>query len=256
MKITRIRLDSEQLPLSFDGFTVMFISDFQFDTRKKFNSKMMEKVISKANEQNADLLILGGDYINRELFREEFFALLETLYIPPSGGYAVQGNHDYLNAAATVTRLEELGYSVLQNGHGEVQKEEGDAIHIAGVTDLWFGKPDFSAALEGLTEEDFTIFITHNPDFFIDATDMEEKKLTDIAFAGHTHAGLVTFFGLFGVSPISPKNNLTYRYGLKSAGGVPLYITSGVGGSAFGQFIRFFARPEIVLLELKQIGSD
>ena len=35
-------------------------------------------------------------------------------------------------------------------------------------------------------------------------------------------------------------------------GGHKIYITSGAGGSAFEMFIRFFARPEIVIFELKK----
>ncbi|MFC2424746.1 MAG: hypothetical protein ACFNPZ_12430, partial [Fusobacterium polymorphum] len=47
---------------------------------------------------------------------------------------------------------------------------------------------------EGIKEEDFVLFLTHNPEYFEEMTE-DEKQKADITLAGHTHGGQVTFFG-------------------------------------------------------------
>ena len=79
----------------------------------------------------------------------------------------------------------------------------------------------------------------------------EQKILFDIGLAGHTHGGQITFFGKPLIVPIKHKNK--YTYGMKNYGGHKFYITSGVGGYVRNMFIRFFARPEIVVFTLKKI---
>ncbi|MBF4806297.1 MAG: metallophosphoesterase, partial [Pseudoleptotrichia goodfellowii] len=59
-------------------------------------------------------------------------------------------------------------------------------------------------------------------------------------------------FGKIVFAPIKHKDK--YGYGLKEYDGHKIYTTSGVGGSAFELFIRFFAQPEIVVLKLKKIN--
>lgn len=80
----------------------------------------------------------------------------------------------------------------------------------------------------------------------------EQKNRSDITLAGHTHGGQITLFGLILLAEI--KHPWKYGYGLKEYDGHKIYTTSGVGGSAFELFIRFFAQPEIVVLKLKKIN--
>ena len=95
--------------------------------------------------------------------------------------------------------------------------------------------------------------MTHNPQYYVQGVPESDISRVDLALSGHTHAGQITLFGLFGISPMSMKYWIPYRYGMKNVKGGKLYITSGLGGSAFEQYIRFFAQPEIVVIELKKI---
>ena len=108
-------------------------------------------------------------------------------------------------------------------------------------------------ALNGIKKEDFTLLMTHNPQYYVQGVPESDISRVDLALSGHTHAGQITLFGLFGISPMSMKYWIPYRYGMKNVKGGKLYITSGLGGSAFEQYIRFFAQPEIVVIELKKI---
>lgn len=248
IKIKEIRLESPRI--KGGGLRIMYISDFQFDTKAGLNGKALEHVINTVNQQEADLLLIGGDFVNYRRYQDDFYAIFQNLTIPKLGAFAVFGNHDYYSYNNNLRQLESLGIKVLINDSVKIFTGT-DYVQIVGVEDLWFGDPDFKAAMRHVDGEYFTFFMTHNPDFFVDELMKTQRQLLDFTLSGHTHAGQVTFFGLYGKPPISLKNSFKYRYGLRHLDGVPIYISSGVGGSAFGYFIRFFARPEIVMINVR-----
>jgi predicted MPP superfamily phosphohydrolase len=272
IKIKEFTLESSKI--KGDGFRVMFITDFQFDTKAGLNIKALQNVIDTANQQEADLLLIGGDFVNYRRYQDDFYEIFKTLKIPKLGAYAILGNHDYYSFDDNIEQLESMGIKVLINDSVGIFTET-DHIEILGVEDLWFGEPDFKSAIppepylsggsitynndddpETLIEEHisepFVFFLTHNPDYFLDELTSDQRQQLDFVLSGHAHAGQVTFFGLFGMAPISRKNLVKYRYGLRQLDEVPIYISSGLGGSAFGYYIRFFARPEIVIINVKK----
>jgi predicted MPP superfamily phosphohydrolase len=248
IKIKEITIESPKI--KGDGFRVMFISDFQFDTKAGTNTESLQNVIDTANQQEADLLLIGGDFVNYRRYQHEFYDIFKQLKIPRFGAFAVLGNHDYYSFDDNIEELESMGIKMLINDSAEISIDD-ELIQIAGVEDLWFGDPSFESAMQNVENEHFTFFLTHNPDFFVDELHASQRNQLDFTLAGHTHAGQVTFFGLLGTASIRSENTFTYRYGLRRLDGAPIYISSGVGGSAFGFFIRFFARPEIVMINVK-----
>ena len=250
IKIKTLEIASKDIPEEFDGKTIIFAADFQLDTYARFNKKQSDRIINLINEQEKDLIILGGDYTNWTGKIPRFYKEMEKLKKPEYGIYAVLGNHDYNSAPKNVENLKRLGYKVLVNENDKIMLNK-QSIYISAVDDLLKGKPDAEKALEGIKKEDFNIYITHNPDYFEDMTE-EQKNRSDITLAGHTHGGQITLFGLILLAEI--KHPWKYGYGLKEYDGHKIYTTSGVGGSAFELFIRFFAQPEIVVLKLKKIN--
>ena len=248
IKIKRIVIKSGEIPQEFDGKKIMFLADFQVDTIGRYNKKHMDRIVKLANSQEKDIILLGGDYTNWTGKIERFYSQLKDLKSPEYGIYTVLGNHDYNDVSRNISHLKNLGYKVLMNENEKITVNN-QSIYIAGVEDLWYGSPDAGKALEGVKKEDFALLLNHNPDYFEDMTD-SEKELADLTLSGHAHGGQITLFGLVIVAPIDHK--LKYGYGMKEYGGHKIYITSGVGGSAFEMFIRFFARPEIVIFELKK----
>ena len=242
IKIKTLEIASKDIPEEFDGKTIIFAADFQLDTYARFNKKQSDRIIN--------LIILGGDYTNWTGKIPRFYKEMEKLKKPEYGIYAVLGNHDYNSAPKNVENLKRLGYKVLVNENDKIMINK-QSIYISAVDDLLKGKPDAEKALEGIKKEDFNIYITHNPDYFEDMTE-EQKNRSDITLAGHTHGGQITLFGLILLAEI--KHPWKYGYGLKEYDGHKIYTTSGVGGSAFELFIRFFAQPEIVVLKLKKIN--
>ena len=270
IKIKHIVLESSDIPKEFDGKKVVFIADFQMDTRFNYNRKAVMNAINKVNKIDKDIILLGGDY---KVWSDKiplFYEDLKKLNKPKFGVYAILGNHDYdetgdenkkeyssdnyYNSAnnPNIQNLKSLGFNVLLNENKEI-KINNDKIYIAGTHDYYSGLADSTQALNGIKKEDFTLLMTHNPQYYVQGVPESDISRVDLALSGHTHAGQITLFGLFGISPMSMKYWIPYRYGMKNVKGGKLYITSGLGGSAFEQYIRFFAQPEIVVIELKKI---
>lgn len=249
IKIKEITLESKDIPQKFDGKRIMFVADYQIDTIARYNKAQMKRINKIMNKTPKDMILIGGDYVNWTGKIDKFYNDMKDLQIPQYGVYAILGNHDYIDDVIAVEKLKSLGYEVLRNENKQV-KIGGSYINIAGVEDLWKGKPNATEALKNVSETDFTILLNHNPEYFEDMTE-EDKKKSDIILSGHVHGGQVTFFGKIIHGPI--KNLEKYGYGMKNYDGHKLYITSGLGGSAFEMYIRFFAQPEVVVFKLKKI---
>ena len=249
IKIRTIEIKSKDIPEEFNGKRVLFVADFQYDTMARYNKRQQKKAIEMINAQKKDMILLGGDYATWEKNIPKFYEDAKDIKIPELGVYAIYGNHEYPGAEKTAENMKKLGFNLLVNENKKITINN-ENIYIAGVTDLWHGKPDAKKALEGLKREDFVLFLTHNPEYFEEMTE-DEKEKADMTLAGHTHGGQVTFFGKIVVSAI--KNKKKYGYGMKEYNGHKIYITSGLGGAFLEMFIRFFAKPEIVIFELKKI---
>ena len=113
---------------------------------------------------DADLIVLGGDYSHRtEDAVEPCFEMLAGLRAP-DGVVGVLGNHDYLGGAArTQAAMKKAGIHELSNGGTWL--ERGNArLKLAGIDDLWYGKPDVKRALGDATKNDACVLVSHNPD--------------------------------------------------------------------------------------------
>ena len=249
IKIRTIEIKSKDIPEEFNGKRVLFVADFQYDTMARYNKRQQKKAIEMINAQKKDMILLGGDYATWEKNIPKFYEDAKDIKIPELGVYAIYGNHEYPGEKETAENMKKLGFNLLVNENRKITINN-ENIYIAGVTDLWHGKPDAKKALEGIKEEDFVLFLTHNPEYFEEMTE-DEKQKADITLAGHTHGGQVTFFGKIIMSAIKDKKK--YGYGMKEYNGHKIYITSGLGGAFLEMFIRFFAQPEIVIFELKKI---
>jgi len=233
LKVRTIEIASKDIPQEFDGKRIVFAADFQLDTYARFNQKQLDRIIKLINEQEKDIIILGGDYTNWTGKIPRFYKGMEKLEKPMEKNMA---------------GLKSLGYKVLVNENDKITVNN-QSIYISAVDDLLKGKPDAKKALNGIKKDYFNIFITHNPEYFEYMTD-DQKERADMTLAGHTHGGQITLFGLILHAEI--KHPWKYGYGLKEYDGHKIYTTSGVGGGAFEMFIRFFAQPEIVIFELKR----
>jgi predicted MPP superfamily phosphohydrolase len=220
-------------------------------------------VVEKANEQNADLIVLLGDYVSQQHFdrsqlkmpMQDVAGNLRGLQAK-FGVYAVLGNHDAWYSDAKVRlELESAGIRVLEN--------EAVKIDINGQNLILLGLPDIlkverigwdkygsnaKLALAKLNATGNVIVLSHNPDIFpiASTSDFVSPNLR-LVLAGHTHGGQVRF--PFVGSLIVPSTyGQKYALGHVAENGKDLFVTPGIGTSIFP--IRFCVPPEISILRI------
>ena len=244
LKMKELVIESDKIPLGFENMKIIFFADIQMDYFYTKNRKKIRKIVNFINKEKPDIILFGGDYINKARGTEAVFEEVEFLKAG-KGIYTVYGNHDYYDYKKITSRLKEQGINILKNSSAEIKTENGNIV-IAGIDDYLRGTPDIEKALGG-TGDMFTILLCHNPDYF-EIMPEEAKEKTDIILSGHTHGGQLN---LFGFAPFVPSRyGSKYRYGMKETKNSRIYITSGLGGVVFP--MRFMARPEIVNLVLKK----
>ena len=243
--IAEYEIVSENLPDAFDGKRIALITDIHHGTRLSYN--LLDKIVRLTNEQSPDLILLGGDYTyERPEPLAECFAKLSE-WEAPLGVFAVLGNHDYWRLPLVRKTIHDTGIELLEDD--TVWLEEGDdRILLVGVADARFGKPSLIGMQQELAESDFTVVLSHTPDFYYMMTP-EERDHIDLMLSGHTHGGQITVFGFY--APIKTADAKFLAGHLKlNDGQMTMIVSNGVGTA--GLPIRFFARPQIVLVTLKK----
>ena len=239
LKITPYQLKNKAL----SDIKIVFATDFHVApyTWEKWR---LQKIIDTINAQKPDLVILGGDYVNRHtqnttMAPTEIAKALQKIKAPK---VAVLGNHDfYYGKNNTKKALENAAIPVLDNQNIKFVIHNKELM-VAGVADYYTDKPDIDKALPKTSAP--TIFVTHSPDVF---PQLKNQPFT-LALAGHTHGGQITlpFIGaLFVPSDFGRR----YTGGIYRENNKPLIVSTGLGTSLLP--LRFNNRPEIVVVEFK-----
>lgn len=212
---------------------LVYLSDIQYDLYGHFTQKrLMQKIVETINNLNPDLIIIGGDIIHHR--HSDVFDYLKELNSPI---IAILGNHDYKDIDKVIESYHDLNIKVLIN---ETYQFKG--ITFIGLDDLRHGAPK----LPEYNKEDYNILLIHEPDDF---ESYAYDHQFNISLAGHLHGGQITFFGKY--APILPTNyKQKYRYGFIKINNNTLYVSSGLGGFVFFLPLRFFAKPEIIVLDI------
>lgn len=242
IKIKRIDLKSNDIPQSFVGKKIVFITDIHHGPF--LSIERVKKLVERINKLDPDYILMGGDYVHREpeyiipVFTE--FKKLKA----KNGIFGVLGNHDHWESAEITRKMMIENRIKICDNKSYWEKIVNDSIKIGGVGDLWEDIQILDSTTFDLKDSDFSILISHSPDYL----DHIPKNLIDLTLSGHTHGGQMTFFGMW--APILPsKYGQKYRYGLKNIEGMQAYISSGIG--TITPPLRFFCRPEIVLINLR-----
>ncbi len=211
----------------------------------------LDRVVAVVAAAHPDLVLLAGDFVTTEVMGGRFVppeAIAARLgkLAAPLGVYAVLGNHDWwCDGLRVADALDRHGIRVLTNEAVRLE-DGGRSFWLAGVDDIWGGKPDLEAALAQVTDSSPVILLTHNPDLF-------PKVPTRVALtvAGHTHGGQVRlpFIG----RPVVPSvHGSRYAAGHVQEEGRHLFVTTGVGTSILG--VRFRVPPEVSVLDIHPPG--
>ncbi|HJS51171.1 MAG TPA: metallophosphoesterase [Pyrinomonadaceae bacterium] len=249
---------------AFEGLRITMISDIHGGSHGVDEARIRD-IVQLANAQNADLIVLLGDYVSQPLenrpMRErpplmpmEKIADALAGLRAPSGVFAVLGNHDgWYSDAIVANELRRVGIRVLE---GEVATIErgGRLLRLLGLKDHMHGQNwhKFSEeARRALADTEGTgdvIALDHSPDVLEMITgDLQVSNELKLLLAGHTHGGQV-WFPIFG-RPIVPSSyGQKYAAGHVKDRGTDIFVTTGIGTSILP--IRFLVPPEIAVITI------
>lgn len=255
--VEKVTIVSPKIPESFNGYKIVQLSDFHIGTYAT-SPKTVEKIVSKVNSLNPDLIVFTGDLVNSS--SEEIDQFVNTLsHLKAKDGIiSVLGNHDYClyksyeapdtpeKELSKVVNLEKkIGWDLLRNENVQLTRGN-DSIAIIGVENAggrsFTDRADLKKALTGVPENEFKILLSHDPSHW--RREVLPKSNIDLMLAGHTHAMQ------FKIGSWSPSK---YSYpewgGLYSEGLRQLYVSTGIGENVA---FRFGAFPQIVEILLKR----
>lgn len=206
----------------------------------------VERVVRAVNAEEPDLILHLGDYLISGVLlgtyvEPEPIADVLAGLEAPLGAYAVLGNHDWWeDGEGMAAALEAAGIPVLEN---ESLALPG-GLWLVGVADDTTRQPDFAAALADVPAGAPSIVFTHDPGAFLDCSHPAQPLLMA---AGHTHGGQIYLPWLF--PPVVPgRAGAEWAQGLHDVGGIPLYISSGIGTSRLP--VRINRPPEVVIVDV------
>jgi predicted MPP superfamily phosphohydrolase len=251
---------------------IVFVADIQTDRIGRHERRTL-KMIQK---QHADLIILGGDYLQyyegtqgvADLPKRFDDLFREIPLTAPLGVYAIEGNIGPNNLFNN-TSVEMISDStILENLGGE------QGLGLIDLVLLSLNDSAGSVGERGLTNTgNFLIMAGHRPNFAIkgfrserypglDEGYQDAKRAPDLMLAGHTHGGqvVIPFYGPLGLGGDGfvqqiPRKMMSGMFRFENGG--TLIITRGTGmDRGWAPRIRLFCKPEISVIQLVPAGKN
>ncbi len=244
LKLTQHQLYFENLPDSFDGYKILFITDIHIDKVQDIQSSFLE-LIDKAE---FDICAMGGDYAYRykgkniQVVKNFTSRLINIIKQKGKGIYGVLGNHDLYIFGQF---LEQQGARLLVNEAVKIERNNS-FIYLAGIDDAsYYRTHDFYSCEEDMSPSGFKILLSHTPDIYRQA-DIFHYPLV---LCGHTHGGQICLPGGIPVvtNTKAPRKMARGLWKFKRLQGI---TSNGIGCSGFTG--RFFCPPEAILITLKK----
>ena len=229
-----------QLPMLFEGFTILHISDMHAD----MNQGAMSRLIELVNDLHYDICVLTGDFRGKTF--GPFDATLEGVARVRSHltgpVFGVLGDHDTIRM---VPGLEQMGIRVLLN-ESEAILRGNERIHLVGIDDAHFYRVDnIGKAVAGIAAGAFSILLSHTPEIYRQAAHAGFRLL----LSGHTHGGQIC---LPGSIPITLDSSLPRRFGSGAWKYHDMIGYTSVGAGSSIVPVRINSRPEITLHRLQR----
>lgn len=250
IELTRFEYRSEKLPESFDGFTIVHVSDLHNKAFGNENARLTDKI----QKENPDVIFITGDIIDSR--HTDFGTALrfaeKCVQIAPT--YYVSGNHEHRfeNIDEFFRQLESKGVNILENEKAQIDKN-GESISLYGLSakkeDGFLG--DYVSQIQPLSQQnsknEFSVLLAHYPQVLYSYA----QAGFDVVFSGHAHGGQVripfTNIGLF-----APDQGFFPEFvgGEYKQDNTVMYLSRGLGNSLFP--LRLFDRPQVIRVTLRK----
>lgn len=242
LEVTKHEVFVDDLPPSFDGYRIAFLTDTHVAgfVRRDF----YREIVAQTMRFDPDLILFGGDFVHWERHIGLMADVLIAQLHARDGMYAVLGNHDYwASADGVIAALTSRGVRMIINRSIALRRGD-DQIALAGVDEIYRGKPDVDAAFALVDPKLPCIGLTHHPDLI---DELEDRRI-DLLLCGHTHGGQIRF-PFFGSVVVPSKHEARYASGFHRVGRVLMYVSRGIGAIPP---LRILCKPEIATFTLRR----
>jgi predicted MPP superfamily phosphohydrolase len=237
IEVKTVEITTPKLKAAY--FRIVQISDMHCETKPRDESKLVRII----NDLTPDVIIFTGDTLNTPealgLFKDTMKNLKANL-----AKIAVRGNYDVWYWR-DIDLYSGTGFEVLDKGSITLEKK-GEKIIISGLSCQY--PLELKSVLAKIPADCFSVLAYHYPDF---AESLKGLNV-DLYLCGHTHGGQVAL-PLYGAIITLSKFGKKYEAGQYRIGNTLLYVNRGIGmeGANHAPRIRFFARPEITVFEVR-----
>ncbi|ATO51119.1 metallophosphoesterase [Brevibacillus laterosporus] len=256
IQTTKININNEKIPESFDGFTIVQVSDLH---NAEFGNNQ-SRLLNAIKAVSPDFIAVTGDLIdsNHTDVAKAMEFINGAIEIAPV--YYVTGNHEARSDqyAKLKQQMLEAGVIMLED-EGTTIKREGASIRLFGLNDPNFTATDDvyeSAAMVDTKlkamlskNNEYTILLSHRPELF----DIYAENSIDLVLSGHAHGGQVRLPFIGGL--VAPNQGFFPKYseGVHEKEQTKMIVSRGLGNSIIP--VRINNRPELVVITLdhKQI---
>lgn len=242
LEVTRHEILIPDLPQSFDGYRIAFLTDPHVASFMRRG--LYREAVTQTMQFAPDLILLGGDFVTWQRHIPLMAEVLLTGLAAREGVHAVLGNHDYwADADGVIAAMTARGVRFLINRSIALRRGD-DMITLAGIDELYRGRPDVNAAFARANPNVPCIAISHHPDII----DMLEDRRVDLLVCGHTHGGQIRF-PFFGAVVVPSKHEGRYANGFHRQHRVLMYVSRGIGAIPP---LRILCKPEVATFVLRR----
>lgn len=229
-------IETSKLTTNKDRLRILGISDLHLGYT--IGAKELTKWVQIINDENPDIVVIGGDLIDNNakiIFEMGLDRILRNIHAP-LGVYACLGNHEYISGKTESIRFHEASnILVLKDTIYNVSEN----ITLIGRDDLSNkNRKPLNAIINEVDKNQFKLLLDHQPSNLEEA----EKEKIDLQFSGHTHNGQVFPFSLIAESMFENPHGMI-RKGLTW-----VYVSSGLG--IWGGKFRIGTQSEYAVFDL------
>jgi uncharacterized protein len=227
---------------------VVHLTDLHFGPAQRLPS--VRAWVDATLEQKPDLILITGDFIE---YRKSLSGVTElcaelSRLGAPLGVFGVLGNHDLyavrLARLELIEPLERAGIRILTNIGIQIR----DDVFVAGVDDLWNGKPDLEKALQDAPDTGAILLMSHHPDFLETV-----PARVGLTFCGHTHGGQIVLPWVGALHTGSTYGQRFVQGFVTGALGARGFVSRGLGTTALP--VRYNCPAELAVFDLMPVSA-
>jgi len=236
LQVKNITIETEKI--SSTELRIVHISDLHCEEKIRNEKRLVEEI----NALRPDVIVFTGDSLNTPDALANFKKTMGELKAG-IGKFAVQGNFDVW-FWSDIELFGGTGFELLDKDTVKLEKNV-ERFYISGLSCK--NPSDVKNLLADIPEDCFSIFLYHYPDLIEDLDNLN----VDLYLCGHTHGGQVAI-PFYGAIITFSKYGKKYESGMYKVGETILYVNRGIGmESSPAPKVRFFARPEITVIDIK-----